>query len=91
MRAVLDSVQAASREGYSAGTIPLMRAAVLLDEGLYAEARRELLAAAAARPEPAYYMLLGHVYQRVSLADQAAEAFELARTLSGLPTAANGQ
>ena len=91
VRAALETVQAASGQGYSPGTIPLMRAAVLLDEGLYADARRELLAAAAVRREPAYHMLLGHVYQRVSLGDHAARSFELARTLAGLSPGANGR
>jgi hypothetical protein len=90
IRDSLELLQRAAREGYSAGTVPLMRAAVLLDEGLYADARRELQAAAASnRGEPAYHLLLSYIYQRIGLAGHAGDAYERALSLSGLEAAAS--
>jgi hypothetical protein len=90
IRDTLSVLQRAAREGYSPGTVPLMRAAVLLDEGLYADASRELQAAAESnRAEPAYHLLLGYIYQRIGLGAQASDAFERALTLAGLEAAAS--
>jgi hypothetical protein len=92
IREALDTLQRAAREGYSSGTVPLMRAAILLDEGLYADARRELQAAIDAnRGEPAYHMLLGYIYQRIGLSAYAVDASERALTLSGPEPAASGR
>lgn len=66
--------------GYSPVTLVVMRTAVLFEEGLYNEARRQLQAALAARPnEPSLWMLEGYVYQRIGLASLAADAFERAK------------
>jgi hypothetical protein len=79
----LRTLQSAAREGYSAGTVPLMRAAVLVDEGLYVDARRELQTVIAASPgEPAYHLLLGYIYDRIGLRRLAVESFERAFSLS---------
>jgi len=86
----LGALQRAAREGYSSGTVPLMRAAILLDESLYADARRELQAAIETNgSEPAYHLLLAYVYQRVGLAVHASDAVERALSLSELDTAAS--
>lgn len=92
IREALDTLKVAAREGYSPGTVPLMRAAVLLDEGLYADARRELQAAIESnRAEPAYYSLLGYIYQRIGLRAYAVDASERALTLSTPEAAASGR
>ena len=57
-----------------------MRTAVLFEEGLYNEARRQLETALAAQPgEPNLRMLQGYVYQRIGLNALAADAFERAK------------
>ncbi len=69
-------------EGYSSGTLIVMRAALLFEEGLYDEARRKVEAAVAAQPdEPNLRFLQGHVYQRIGLNGKAAEAFDRAKAL----------
>jgi hypothetical protein len=92
IRDALNTLKTAAREGYSPGTVPLMRAAVLLDEGLYADARRELQAAIESnRVEPAYHVLLGYIYQRIGLRAHAVDESERALTLSGPDAAASGR
>ncbi len=67
-------------EGYSPVTLVVMRTAVLFEEGLYNEARRQLETALAAQPgEPNLRMLQGYVYQRIGLNALAADAFEKAK------------
>ncbi len=74
----------AAERGYSLGTLTVMRSAVLFEEGLYTEARRELEAAGAAEGnEPTLRFLLGHLYQQIGLTARAAQAFERARALTG--------
>jgi hypothetical protein len=69
--------------GYSANTLLLLRAGFFFREGLFQEARRELLAGIAADPnEPTLHLLLGHVYDQTGLKEAAAAAFEAARLLS---------
>jgi hypothetical protein len=66
--------------GYSPVTLVVMRTAVLFEEGLYDEARRQLQTALAAQPnEPNLWMLEGYVYQRIGLASLAADAFDKAK------------
>jgi hypothetical protein len=68
---------------YPATTVVVMRAGLLVRERLYADARRELLAAIAANPEaPTLRELLGQVYERTGLSDLAAQAYAEATTLS---------
>jgi Tfp pilus assembly protein PilF len=60
-----------------------MRAGFLFEQELYAEARRELLAALQADPdEPGLHVMLGHVYERTGLPALAAEEFDEAQYLS---------
>jgi hypothetical protein len=69
--------------GYPKNTVILMRAGFLFEQGLFAEARKELLAAIAAAPdEPGLHLMLGHVYERTALTELAAEEFDEAEFLS---------
>ncbi len=68
--------------GYPPSTLVLMRAGLLFQDGLYADARRELLAGIAAAPdEPTLHLLLGHVYDRIGLKQLAANEFDEADAL----------
>ncbi len=68
---------------YPPSTVVLMRAGLLFQEGLYAAARRDLLAGIAADPdEPTLHQLLGYVYDRVGLTELAAAEFDEAQYLS---------
>jgi hypothetical protein len=68
---------------YPPATLALMRAGLLFQETLYADARRELLTAIAASPdEPTLRLLLGHVYERTGLTQLAATEFDEAEALS---------
>lgn len=83
VRASLADLEPATLSGYPPATVVLMRAAFLLQEGLYEDARRELSAGLAADPgEPTLHRLLGHVYDRVGLKSLAAEEFQEAQLLS---------
>lgn len=69
--------------GYPPATLALMRAGLLFQETLYADARRELIAAIAAAPEEAtLHLLLGHVYDRTGLKLLAAGEFDEAEALA---------
>jgi hypothetical protein len=69
--------------GYPPATLALMRAGLLVQETLYADARRELIAAIAAAPEEAtLHLLLGHVYDRTGLRQLAAGEFDEAEALA---------
>ena len=64
-------------------TSTLVRVKVLFDERLYQSAREELEAAIAKdKTEPNLQFMLGHVYDRMGLREQAAEAFDIAQKLS---------
>ena len=68
---------------YPPATLALMRAGLLFQETLYADARRELLTAIAASPEePTLRLMLGHVYDRTGLTQLAATEFDEAEALS---------
>ena len=83
VQSALALLQPATLSGYPRNTIVLMRASLLFQEGLYYEARRELLAGIAADPdEPALRLLLGRVYDQVGLKDLAAEQFDQVLFLS---------
>jgi hypothetical protein len=85
IREQLALLAGASGPGYSAGTLRVMRAAVLYQAGLYQEVRRELETTVAGSDDPTGYTLLGHVYERVGLSSRAALAFERARALADTP------
>lgn len=83
VRSALAELQPGRLVGYPPNTVALMRAGLLVQERLYHEARRELLAALAADPdEPGLHLLLGHVYDRVGLQELAAQEFDEAQFLS---------
>lgn len=76
VRQTLAGLSPEALAGYPATTLTVMRAALLIQERLYAEARRDLLAGIAADPEaPVLRQLLGEVYERTGLPDLAAEQF----------------
>jgi Flp pilus assembly protein TadD len=64
-------------------TVALLRAGLLLREGLADAARRELLAAIAKDgSDPTLYHFLGHVYDRLGLRERARDAFREAQAVS---------
>lgn len=78
----LIALEPAALPGYPKNTLALMRAGFLFEQGLYVDARKELLAAVAADPdEPSLHLMLGHVYERVGLKELAAEEFDEAQFL----------
>lgn len=83
VRAALGELGVGALSGYPPSTVVLLRAGLFFREGLYADARRELVAAIAADPdEPTLRLLLGHVYDRTGLAELAAAQFDEAQFLS---------
>jgi hypothetical protein len=83
VRESLAALEPAALPGYPKNTVSLMRAGLLFEQELYAEARQELLGAIAADPdEPSLHLLLGHVYERTGLRELAAEEFDEADFLS---------
>ncbi len=69
-----------TEQGYSPGTVALMRTAILSEDGLYGSAQRELEDAIARDgQEPTLHLVLGHVYERMGLIGHATESFERAR------------
>ncbi|HYE91342.1 MAG TPA: hypothetical protein VEA38_09995 [Terriglobales bacterium] len=75
-RRVYQALEALSRGApdLPPGTLTVLRTAILFDEGLFVEARRELERAAGA-DDPTIQLLLGHVYHQIGLEDRAAVAF----------------
>ena len=83
VKEALASLTPAAAKGYPPATLSLMRAGLLFQETLYADARRELIAAIAASPdEPTLHLLLGHVYDRTGLKGLAANEFDEAEALT---------
>jgi hypothetical protein len=83
VRAALTDLTPAALGGETGSPLALVRAGLLFQEGLYAEARRELMGAIAQDPdEPTIRQLLGHVYDRVGLVDLAAQEFDEAEFLA---------
>jgi len=79
----LSALTPAAARGYPPATLSLMRAGLLFQESLYADARRELVSAISADPEePTLRLLLGHVYDRTGLKDLAANEFDEAEALT---------
>ena len=84
VRESLDILVPASLSGYPPSSVALMRAGYVLRDGLYADARRELMTALAKDPdEPTLHLLLGQVYEQVGLGELAQREFIEARDLSG--------
>jgi len=64
-------------------TLALVSASYLADRGLLHDARRTIVAAVEVdSDEPSLYMLLGSVYQRLGLAEEAVQSFEKAASLA---------
>lgn len=83
VRAALTDLTPAALGGENGSPLALMRAGLFFQEGFYAEARRELMAAIAQDPdEPTLRQLLGFVYDRVGLIDLAAQEFDEAEFLA---------
>ena len=83
VKEALATLTPATAKGYPPATLSLMRAGLLFQESLYADARRELVTAIAADPdEPTLHLLLGHVYDRTGLKGLAANEFDEAEALS---------
>jgi hypothetical protein len=83
IRAALTDLTPAALGGESGSPLALMRAGLFFQEGLYADARRELAAAIAQDPdEPTLRQLLGYVNDRVGLVDLAAQEFDEAEFLA---------
>ena len=84
VKEALASLTPATAKGYPPATLSLMRAGLLFQETLYADARRELVTAIATDPEePTLHLLLGHVYDRIGLKGLAANEFDEAEALTG--------
>jgi hypothetical protein len=76
-------LQPAPGSHQTGSTTALFRAGYLAQEGLYQDARRELLTAIAADPnEASLHQLLGHIYDRMGVKDLATDSFDEARFLS---------
>ena len=83
VKEALASLTPAAAKGYPPATLSLMRAGLLFQETLYADARRELVTAIASDPdEPTLHLLLGHVYDRTGLKGMAANEFDEAEALT---------
>ncbi|HEY7601074.1 MAG TPA: hypothetical protein VIB60_01075 [Methylomirabilota bacterium] len=83
VRALLADLTPAALGGEDGSPLILMRAGLFFREGLYADARRELIAAIAKDPdEPTLRQLLGYVYDRMGLTDLAAQELDEAEFLA---------
>jgi hypothetical protein len=83
IRAALSDLTPAALGGETGSPLALMRAGLFFQEGLYVDARRELMAGIAQDPdEPTLRQLLGLVYDRVGLVDLAAQEFDEAEFLA---------
>lgn len=80
VREALGAIDRLAQSGYPPATITVMRAGVLVEEGLYADARRELEASEARNPADATVpYILAHVYEHVGLTSRARDALRRAR------------
>jgi hypothetical protein len=82
IRDALEVLTATQMPSYPSSTLVVMRAGLLLQEGLVHDARRELLAAIAERDEATLEQLLGRAYDRVGLTHLAGDAFARAADLA---------
>jgi hypothetical protein len=82
-REAMDLITPAALPGSSRSSVAVVRAGWLFQQQLYADSRRELMAALAADPdEPTLHLLLGQVYERIGLRELATREFIEARDLS---------
>lgn len=82
IRSALDSLTPQRTPGYPSSTLVVIRAGLLLQEGLVNDARREVVAAVAKQDEATLQQLLGRVYERIGLDRLAEDAFERAEALA---------
>lgn len=77
MRQALKDLEETLGSSVSPSTLAVLRAGALAGEGLIHDARLTVLAALATdTDEPALHMLLGNLYLKAGLADQAASSFD---------------
>lgn len=83
VRQELALLEQAAGPNVSKSTLAALRAEALAERNLLSDARHTVLVALKSDPdEPALHLLLGALYSRMGLRDQAAEAFEEAAILS---------
>ncbi len=83
VRQELVELEQAAGPNVPRSTLAVLRAEALAERNLLSDARWTVLAALKSDPdEPALHLLLGDLYKRMGLKDQAAEAFEEAALLS---------
>ena len=83
VRQELALLERAAGPNVSRSTLAALRAEALAERNLLSDARQTVLASLKSDPdEPALHLLLGDLYKRMGLRDQAAEAFEEAALLS---------
>ena len=82
IRQDLAELAAAAGPVVSPDTLVATRVAYLTSQGLVADARLTLMAALANQPDDVtFHVLLGDLYQRLGLSEQAADSFSEARSL----------
>jgi hypothetical protein len=83
-----EGLAALGQQGYPKNTAALLRAGFLFERELYAEAQKELQAATSADPdEPDLHVMLGQIYERLSLQELAAQEYDEAQFLISAPPA----
>jgi hypothetical protein len=79
VRDALAAVEQTVPAGHAPGTVTVMRTAILSEDGLFADARRELEAAERRTPDdPTLPYVLAHVYEHIGLTAHAREALHRA-------------
>jgi hypothetical protein len=82
VRQDLAELAAATGSTVSPNTLVTVQVAYLASQGLFADARLRLIAAVDNQPDEAtFHYLLGDLYERIGLPEQAAESFAQARVL----------
>jgi hypothetical protein len=83
VRQDLAEVEQTAGPDVSMSTLAALKAVVLADQDLLSDARQVVLSALKSDPDEAsLHLLLGNLYRRMGLAEQAAESFEEAALLS---------
>lgn len=82
IRQSLQDIEDGLGPAVSPNTLTVVRVGLLAEQGLLHDARLAVMAALARDPdEPTLHTLLGHLYQKVGLSQQAAESFDEAQFL----------